>query len=138
MRVNGTPAPQGSKRHVGGGRLIEVSKRVGPWRQAIVQEAERRGLDLDPIDEPVRVRIMFMLDRPKSHYTSKGELRSTAPMWPAKTPDLDKLVRSTLDGLTQAAVITDDSRVVELVALKVFDTTPGAVIQISKPTKELE
>ena len=29
------PAPQGSKRHVGGGRLIEASKRVKPWRQAV-------------------------------------------------------------------------------------------------------
>lgn len=30
--VAGRPAVQGSKRHVGGGRLIESSRQVGPWR----------------------------------------------------------------------------------------------------------
>src|ERR1700676_3259288 len=35
ITVRGIPAPQGSKRHVGGGRMIEMSKAVGPWREAV-------------------------------------------------------------------------------------------------------
>ena len=35
FEVYGQPAPQGSKRHVGGGRMIESSKAVAPWREAV-------------------------------------------------------------------------------------------------------
>ena len=38
--VYGTPAPQGSKRHVGHGRMIEQSKRVKPWRNDVKAAAE--------------------------------------------------------------------------------------------------
>lgn len=33
--VFGLPAPQGSKRHVGEGRMVESSKRVKPWRRQV-------------------------------------------------------------------------------------------------------
>lgn len=33
--AEGVPAPQGSKTHVGGGRLIESSRQVGAWRDAV-------------------------------------------------------------------------------------------------------
>ena len=33
--VRGVPAPQGSKRHIGNGILIENSKKVKPWRQDV-------------------------------------------------------------------------------------------------------
>ena len=34
-------APQGSKRHVGRGIMIESSKRVKPWRDAVRIEANK-------------------------------------------------------------------------------------------------
>ena len=39
FRVYGTPAPQGSKRHVGRGVMVESSKKVAPWRQDVVAAA---------------------------------------------------------------------------------------------------
>ena len=39
IRVYGTPAPQGSKRHVGRGVMVESSKKVKPWREAVKQAA---------------------------------------------------------------------------------------------------
>ena len=33
--VRGVPAPQGSKRHIGHGIMIENSKKVKPWRQDV-------------------------------------------------------------------------------------------------------
>lgn len=138
LRVHGTPAPQGSKRHVGGGRMVEASKKVGPWREAVVSEAIRQGYDGSAIDTAVTVRITFYMPRPVSHRGARG-LRPSAPVWPAKVPDLDKLTRSTLDGLVQAGVLVDDSRVVILHARKVFaDHEPaGALIHIN-PTEENE
>lgn len=39
ITVHGLPAPQGSKRHVGRGVMVESSKNVKPWRSAVVWAA---------------------------------------------------------------------------------------------------
>lgn len=136
LRVVGIPAPQGSKRHVGRGRLIESSKKVGPWRAAITDQAREAGLDALNLDEPLRINVAFYLPRPKSHSGVRGLLPS-APTWPARVPDLDKLLRSTLDGLTQAGVIYDDSCVVSLHAIKTYTVgRPGASIHITTHLEE--
>lgn len=106
--VPGSPAPQGSKRHVGRGVLIESSAAVGPWRQRVALAAHHAGLR--PVAGPVRIDLEFVLPRPKS--TPK---RSTPPA--IKRPDLDKLARSILDALT-GIVYHDDAQVVGLYATK--------------------
>lgn len=125
FEVIGTPAPQGSKRHVGKGRMVESSKKVKPWRQDVVaaatEAAERRGWSAP--DGPVFIRVRFLLRRPAGHYgTGRNAdfLKASAPDYPGVKPDLDKLVRSTLDALTTAGVIADDARVVSLEALKEY------------------
>lgn len=140
VRVLGTPAPQGSKRHVGGGRLVESSKAVGPWREAVVGACQRGQIAEKRIDDAVAVRLTFWLTRPASHKRANGELRPNAPLAPGRTPDLDKLVRSTLDALVQAAVITDDSRVVTIHARKRYadDNAPGALIWIDTHTPDTD
>lgn len=127
--VYGQPAPQGSKRHVGNGRMVESSKAVKPWRADVRDAAERlvrcgcgctdacgalaRGY---PLDGPLVVRMVFTAARPKSHYRTGRNahlLAVSAPARPATTPDLSKLARSTEDALTTAGVWADDARVVE-------------------------
>ena len=105
------PAPQGSKRHVGNGRMIEASKKVKPWRFAVSQAALESGYQLT--DRPVMVQITFIFSRPKSHYNSKGVLKQTAPFYKSTKPDLDKLCRSTLDGITNV-LLKDDSQVIKI------------------------
>lgn len=134
MRVYGEPAPQGSKRFVGNGRMIESSKKVGPWREAIVSEAIRSGHANALMDGALDVELRFLLARPAGHFGKRGLLPS-APEWPKVKPDLDKLIRSTLDGLTQCGVIADDARVVGCQAVKAYvqtDETPGALIVLSE------
>ncbi|MDL5204932.1 RusA family crossover junction endodeoxyribonuclease [Streptomyces sp. ALI-76-A] len=130
--VIGTPAPQGSKRHVGGGRMVESSKKVKPWRNAIAAEALNHTFGPWPY---VGVSVVFRLKRPKSHYRTgrfADQLRPDAPRYPAKYPDLDKLCRSTLDGLKAGGAFEDDALVVVLDARKVFAdrSEPGARIQV--------
>ena len=132
--VLGTPAPQGSKRHVGGGRMIESSKHVAPWRQAVIHCCVLADVYGILLRNPVRVDITFRLQRPKGHYGVSGLPKPSAPFAPAVKPDLDKLVRSTLDGLTDAAVWRDDSQVIELAARKTYATHAdrvGALIEIA-------
>jgi Holliday junction resolvase RusA-like endonuclease len=136
--VYGTPAPQGSKRFVGNGRMIESSPLVKPWREAVKQAALAfRGVgitdELVPVmSDPLVVSIVFTLKRPSSLPKSR--------QFPARKPDLDKLVRSTFDALTDAGVWNDDSQVVSIIASKAFPdeneissrlTCPGAVINVN-------
>lgn len=126
------PAPQGSKRHVGNGRMIEVSSKVKPWRFAVSQAALDTGEALT--SEPVSVLITFLFSRPKSHYNTKGLLKENAPFYKSSKPDIDKLCRSTLDGLTNV-LLKDDSQVVTIIATKQYvndGELPGALITINK------
>ena len=110
--VIGEPAPQGSKRHIGNGVLIESSKKVKPWRQAVEYEAIEARRGRDTITEPVMVDIRFYLRRPKTAAKSRR--------YPDRKPDLDKLVRSTLDAIVTAGVIADDSQVIIINACKLY------------------
>jgi crossover junction endodeoxyribonuclease RusA len=129
--VLGLPAPQGSKRHVGRGILVESSTKVGPWREAVVAATTNQGYANLMLDGPVSVDVSFYFPRPKGHYRADGSLKDSAPFTHSTTPDIDKVLRSTLDALVQAAVIVDDSRVQSVDARKLYATTdrpPGALI----------
>ena len=104
----GSPAPQGSKRHVGGGRMIESSKKVKPWRQDVKDAAERLLAEsgVATLDGPILARMVFTVPKP----ASAPKKRRTYP-W--RKPDVSKLVRSTEDALSDAGLWRDDSRVVE-------------------------
>lgn len=125
------PAPQGSKVHVGNGIMREACTRVEPWRFAV----NKAALELkEPItDKPVMVQITFIFERPKYHYNTKGILKQDAPFYKHTSPDLDKLCRSTLDGIT-GALIKNDSQVVNLICCKIYANEgelPGALITIN-------
>jgi Holliday junction resolvase RusA-like endonuclease len=139
--VYGNPAPQGSKRFMGvhGGRgvMIESSKAVKPWREA-VKFAALDSRPQQPIDAPLVVRMVFTVPKPKS----APKKRIT---YPGSKPDLSKLVRSTEDALTDAGIWKDDARVVEYERLaKVYPgedaealEIPGCVIVIRLRDDEL-
>jgi len=132
--VYGTPAPQGSKRHVGNGRMIESSAKVKPWREAVKQAAlfEWSFRPIEPLAGPLNVTIAFTLPKPASAPKNKTT-------YPAKRPDLDKLIRSTFDALGDAGVWKDDAQVIWLCASKVYPNDianglkiPGARIWVSE------
>jgi len=112
--VPGHAAPQGSKRHVGHGVMVESSTRLKPWRS----DVQSRLMDADgqPLvkfdSSPVKLSLEFVLKRPVS--TPK---RATPQA--AKKPDLDKLTRMIMDSLT-GIVWEDDSQVVSVKAEKVY------------------
>jgi crossover junction endodeoxyribonuclease RusA len=118
--VPGDPAPQGSKRHVGNGRMIEASKKVAPWRAAVAQVVA--GLEFTPFDGPVEVFATYLLARPKT----------VTRDFPSVPPDLDKLERGLFDALTIAGVWSDDSLVVDSHPSKRYaDGNPtGALVRI--------
>ena len=134
FNVIGTPAPQGSKRHVGHGVMVESSPNVKPWRQAIAAAAleARTTAGINTLlDCPCTLSVVFRFTRPKGHYGAKG-LRPSAPIWKASKPDTDKLARATLDALT-SVLYRDDSQIVSLSASKRWatdDEPPGCTITL--------
>jgi crossover junction endodeoxyribonuclease RusA len=119
--VRGVPAPQGSKRAIvnrftNKPALVESSKRVKPWRADVRAAAAECMGSVPPLVGPVSMTIAFIMPRPKGHYGSgrnSAVLKESAPRWPVGKPDLDKLLRAALDGMT-GIVYADDAQIVQM------------------------
>lgn len=133
--VNGTPVPQGSGFAVSkhGQVFNPRTAATRPWREAIRAETQRAAEV--PIPGPVFVHIAFRLRRPKGHYRTGRNahlLKDTAPRYPDGKPDIDKLTRAVLDGLTEGGAFADDAQVVSLAVDKHYGDMPGADIQVEE------
>jgi crossover junction endodeoxyribonuclease RusA len=129
--VVGVPVQQGSKRHIGGGRMIEsAGTRHRDWRHAVATEARSvaAGIPDAPLDGPLCLSVQFRFPMPTSR---PKRLRDIGVAWKTSAPDLDKLVRSVGDSLTDSGLIRDDARIGMVIATKVEVTDwSGAVIQL--------
>ena len=148
INVNGVPAPQGSKRayvsKTGRAVVVEQSGRVAPWREAVRQQTQEalehtmsgQRWARECLTFPIEVTVHFWLERPRGHYgtgRNAAQVRPSAPLRPASAPDLDKLIRSTLDGLTMGGAFCDDRQVVSISAHKwyaVGSRRPGCMISL--------
>ena len=129
LEVVGLPAPQGSKRHVGNGVMVESSKSVQPWRHAVAWAARAAMGDREPLAGPLSVVVEFRLPMPKSRPQA---VRDRGSAHSSKHPDIDKLLRSTFDGLTAGGAWGDDAQVSLVVASKLEVTGwTGAEITIA-------
>jgi len=118
--IPGLPIPQGSSTafmHNGRPVITSANRKLKGWRTkvrtAVAMHTQR------PPESPYWVVLRFCLPRPKHHYGSKG-VKDSAPTSHTSKPDLDKLVRAVLDGVTDAKVWVDDSHVVRIVASKEY------------------
>lgn len=151
--VRGLPVAQGTARaFVAGGkaRIATDANRsnspIGAWRAAIASAAAAAmGASDEMMGEPawktpVTVTVWFVFPRPLSHYLPAGarrpepELRLDAPRFHTSKPDIDKLERALLDGITNV-VVRDDSQVAGVRKWKVYEDEerrPGCQVVISK------
>lgn len=123
FRVDGIPATQGSKRHVGRGVMVEMNKKLPAWRKAIINTG-RTVAPKQPLDCPVSVETAIWVPRPKKP-------RFNVPATPG---DLDKYLRAIGDGIEQAGILKNDARITHWTATKHYannTTPPGAHITIT-------
>lgn len=132
--IEGTPRPQGSKRHVGNGVMIESSRHVKEWRAFARLKAVEAMREKERIDRPhaVRIRVAFCFDRPKKHLR-KGAVRIDAPEYHTARPDSDKLLRALLDSMSEV-VFEDDSQVAVIRVEKVYSRTAETLVTIERIT----
>lgn len=137
ITVLGMPAPQGSKRHVGNGVMVESCKQLKPWRDSVAFAAHEARKAHGVISGGVVASMTFTVHKPMS----APRRRQT---WPDKKPDVSKLARSTEDALVTGGIIEDDARIVGYDRLyKVFPgegedalDVPGVVIRL-RPVEEV-
>ena len=104
--IPGHAAPQGSKRHVGHGIMVESCKRVKPWRESIRSAlVDDKNQPIERIEGAVLTTLEFVMPRPKS-----APKRKTPPA--TSRPDMDKLERAVNDAAVSAGVVKDDSYIV--------------------------
>ena len=121
FEVFGRPAPQGSKT-IMRGRLVETSKYLPKWRQAISEAATQANAETGWFsDQPLEMSVIFTLTKPKS-------VKREQPTVP---PDLDKLARAIGDSCT-GILYNDDAQVVKLRLHKQYGEQTGAVIKIEE------
>jgi Holliday junction resolvase RusA-like endonuclease len=141
--VRGIPQPKGSTKAFYIARLKRAivtsdNKKLKPWEGEVRAAAEQAQGNSVPGLGPFDIEIVFYVPRPGGHWGKKGLLPS-APAFPTKKPDLDKLGRGLLDGLT-GCVFVDDAQVVDLHIRKRFagEAGPGAEITIRPLTTRVE
>lgn len=135
--VPGKPVPQGSKRWLPEGRMIEANHSdLRPWRATITAYAKQAMRDSDtgfPVRDPVQVHMTFYFARPKAHYgtgRNAGTVKGSAPVLHSHQPDLDKLIRAVNDGITDAGLWADDCQVATLICSKQYAEQPSVSIEV--------
>lgn len=137
--VIGDPAAQGSKRMVrlknGRTVLLEQSKKVKPWREAVAVQAAKQKCPVYVGDVAMYAIVRFA--RPANQFKANKELKASAPARPGKL-DCDKIARSICDALTGIAY-ADDRQVAVLAIQRVWcnqGELPGATIFLSNAPAE--
>lgn len=118
--VHGRPAPQGSHDLGSAGQVLDSSPYLRAWRQAVRTAAfrmyAREGIPPErlPLFRPGEPVYIDQLE----FYVTPEQCRAAGTDEPLGPPDLDKLLRATLDGLGgarnpkhHARLFADDSQV---------------------------
>lgn len=138
--VRGLPVPQGSTRAFTfrgkdgrpGARVTHTNEaKLADWRAMVHHEAQLVAPKA-PWEGPVAVQLEFRMPRPDSVPThrGRGKKRVRVHALPHRRPDLDKLCRALLDGLTNV-IFKDDAQVVWLFAKKVYGA-PAVTVSVEE------
>lgn len=127
FEVLGLPAPAGSKSRMPNGAMLEgrstaQRKRHRSWSTAVAESARiaadacaRDDIDV-PFDGALCAAVQFRFPMPTSR---RKAVRLAGIASKVSAPDLDKIVRSTGDGITAGGLIVDDARICSMWATKV-------------------
>ena len=143
FRVNGKPAPGGSKKVVGTTKtgkplIVDAAKGNASWRRKVANAARAQVGDASPVEGvALKLTCVFRLIRPKSHHVGgdveRGWIKTSAPHYPTIRPDSTKLLRAVEDALT-GIIWKDDAQICLQVVSKGYindaNPLPGVYIRI--------
>jgi Holliday junction resolvase RusA-like endonuclease len=129
--VHGRPQQKGSKQRFGK-RIVDVNPRAKEWQQRVRSIA---GVcwKPEPIEGACAVSLEFYFARPLYHFGSGRNAEQLKDRYAeaamAIPPDIDKLARTVLDGMT-GIVFRDDSRVIRLLVGKSYGDPERVEVEI--------
>lgn len=130
--IPGVPTAKGRGRVGMGGHgrpVVYTPQKTRDFENLVKLEARRVMGDMPPFDGTVELVVRARLPIPDSFSKKKREMAMSGELLPGKRPDLDNYIKSASDGIDKI-VVSDDSRVVKLSAIKVYAETPGLDIKI--------
>lgn len=105
-----------------GHAILTEPKHHKAWQREVRDGAVATVGEDGPLEGALWVRMVFYLPRPKS-------APKTVRTVPTTKPDIDKLCRSALDGMT-GVVFHDDSQVAMCVHAKVYSRRPRVAVEV--------
>lgn len=88
------------------------------------------GIDWELLNEPLKVRMDFYREIPKSWSKKKTQQAINGELLPVTKPDIDNYVKAVLDGIS-GVVWKDDNMIVEIVGRKHYSNTPRVEVVIT-------
>lgn len=88
------------------------------------------GVGWELLDVPLKVRIDFHREIPKSWSKKKTEQAVNGEILPRTKPDVDNYIKAVLDGLT-GVVWKDDNIIIEITGRKHYSKVPRTEVNIS-------
>lgn len=135
--VYGTPQPAGSKKafmpkNARFPVVVDANSNAKGWKDQIGKAcAEQYGGPF--LEGALEAEMHFFVPRTKGHFgtgANAGVIKDSAPAAPIVRPDIDKLSRAVLDGLT-GQLYRDDAQIVEKRARKHYGEPARVEIMIS-------
>ena len=129
LYIKGKPKPQPRPRAVARGGFARVynPKTADDWKTAIKTGFKGKSIKANAL----AITLDFKMPRPKIHFNYRGELKTSAPRFHTKKPDVDNLAKAVLDALVDVKVFSDDSIVTQLIVTKEYATEEaGCLIDI--------
>lgn len=127
LEVWGEPRPSGRPRFRRKGKFVKThpDPKDGPAKRRVVAAWRAAGCPTIP-QGPYVVRLRVLVPRPKTHWTTKGELsaagRRADPMPPG---DVDNYLKLPIDALVEAGAIPDDRSCADGRCVKAWAPAPG-------------
>lgn len=133
--VYGVPASAGSKtigRNRDGVPFVRpASAKQKPWQDDVRRAAGVAMAGRPLLEGPLRLDVLFLRPRPKSHYKPSGGLSALGERtpYPASAPDTTKMVRAVEDGM-EKIVLRNDAAFVKLRATKAWGEPACAMVEV--------
>ena len=121
--IDGSPAAQKRHRHIG--KFVRVYDPSSKDKKQFAAKISKKWKK-KPLKGNIVLFLTYYMPRPKKHYRTgkfSNQLRKDAPEYHSVKPDIDNLIKHTMDACTNV-LWKDDCIVVGVVAKKLYGEKP--------------
>jgi len=132
--VPGLPIAQPRHQVARGRAYIPSGHKIHAYKEIInhIANSHMKEYDRKIFDCPLKADLVFMFERPKSHFKKNGDLSKAGKKFPKKTSkgDIDNLQKSVFDSLN-GVMYVDDSQICKAVVSKKWGPENITVVKLT-------